>query len=59
MEIFCRTKDNLSRVALATLLFFGSAGDLLGQSDWKKDWERTLQEAKKRGQNRCRYSSAG
>ena len=32
--------------AIAVLL---SAGDLCAQSDWKKDWERTLQEAKKEG----------
>ena len=28
---------------------FSPAGDLRAQSDWKKDWERTLQEAKKEG----------
>lgn len=32
--------------ALAVLL---SASDLCAQSDWKKDWERALQEAKKEG----------
>jgi iron(III) transport system substrate-binding protein len=49
MEILFRTKPSLGCVALATLLFFGSAGNLLGQSDWKKEWERNLQEAKKEG----------
>ena len=35
--------------ALAVSLLCGSVGDLAAQSDWKKEWERTLQEAKKEG----------
>ncbi len=31
------------------LAFLCSAGGLRAQSDWKKDWERTLQDAKKEG----------
>jgi iron(III) transport system substrate-binding protein len=49
MEILFRTKPSAGCVAFATLLFFGSTGNLLGQSDGKKEWERTLQEAKKEG----------
>ena len=36
-------------LALAALFLSGSVGDILAQSDWKKEWERTLQEAKKEG----------
>ena len=36
-------------LALAALFLSGSVGDLLAQSDWKKEWERTLQQAKKEG----------
>jgi hypothetical protein len=49
MRMALRKKHSLSRIAFATLLFFGPIGKLLAQSDWKKEWERTLQEAKKEG----------
>src|SRR5262245_24928411 len=42
-------KPSLGRIAFATLLFFGFTGNLLAQSDWKKEWEQMLQEAKKEG----------
>jgi iron(III) transport system substrate-binding protein len=35
--------------ALAAVFLSASAGDVLAQTDWKKDWERALQEAKKEG----------
>jgi ABC-type Fe3+ transport system substrate-binding protein len=35
--------------AVAALFFLSSAGDVPAQTDWKKDWERTLQQAKKEG----------
>jgi ABC-type Fe3+ transport system substrate-binding protein len=36
-------------LALSGLFFLMPAGGALAQTDWKKDWERTLQEAKKEG----------
>lgn len=35
--------------AIAAIFLSASAGDVLAQTDWKKDWERALQEAKKEG----------
>src|SRR5262245_62107443 len=49
MPILFRRRYGLVRLALAGLLLCGSTGDLIGQTDWKKEWERTLQEAKKEG----------
>jgi ABC-type Fe3+ transport system substrate-binding protein len=49
MKIGLRAKANLCRLAFAAFLSFCSGGNLLAQSDWKKEWERTLQEAKKDG----------
>jgi ABC-type Fe3+ transport system substrate-binding protein len=36
-------------VAISVLSLLVPAGDALAQTDWKKEWERTLQEAKKEG----------
>jgi hypothetical protein len=36
-------------LALAALFLSGSVRVLFAQSDWKKEWERTLQQAKKEG----------
>ena len=49
MAIFLRRRYSLVLLALAGVFFCGSTRDLIAQSDWKKDWERTLQEAKKEG----------
>jgi ABC-type Fe3+ transport system substrate-binding protein len=35
--------------AVAVFALWGSVGDALAQTDWRKDWERTLQEAKREG----------
>jgi ABC-type Fe3+ transport system substrate-binding protein len=45
----CPRTHRLVWPALAALFFYGSAANLLAQTDWKKEWERTLQEAKKEG----------
>ena len=34
---------------LCNLLFWSTAGNAQAQVDWKKEWERTVQEAKKEG----------
>jgi maltose-binding protein MalE len=34
---------------LSGLFFLASVANVLAQTDWKKEWERTLQEAKKEG----------
>jgi ABC-type Fe3+ transport system substrate-binding protein len=47
-KCFRRTSDLVFGL-LAALLFCGFAGDLLAQTDWKKEWEKTLSEAKKEG----------
>src|SRR5262245_35456005 len=49
MPIFFRTRYSLAWLAVAGAFFCSSSGDLIAQSDWKKEWERTLQEAKKEG----------
>lgn len=49
MSISHRTHYRFIGPALAALFFYGSAANLLAQTDWKKEWERTLQEAKKEG----------
>lgn len=49
MPIFSPKRCSLVWLALVAVFFFGSARDLIAQSDWKKEWERTLQEAKKEG----------
>src|SRR5437773_12365318 len=36
-------------VGLGGLLLWASFGSALAQVDWKKDWEKTLQEAKREG----------
>ena len=36
-------------LAVSVLSFLVTVGDARAQTDWKKDWERTLQEAKKEG----------
>ena len=35
--------------SLCALIFIAPLGKALAQTDWKKEWERTLQEAKKEG----------
>src|SRR5262245_40127101 len=47
MPIFFRRRYSLAW--LAVVFFCSSSGDLIAQSDWKKEWERTLQESKKEG----------
>jgi len=49
MPIFFPKRCSLVWLALVAVFLFGSARDLIAQSDWKKEWERTLQEAKKEG----------
>src|SRR5436309_11584353 len=49
MPMFLRKRYRFIWLALAASLLSGSVGDLLAQSDWKKEWERTLREAKKEG----------
>ena len=50
--MFFRKRYRIIWLALAALFLCGSVGDLLAQSDWKKEWERTLQEAKGRQDRR-------
>ena len=42
----CITQSVVSMI-LCNLLFWSTAGNAQGQGDWKKEWERTVQEAKK------------
>jgi ABC-type Fe3+ transport system substrate-binding protein len=44
-----RMPRNVFWLAVSVLSFLVTVGDALAQTDWKKDWERTLQEAKKEG----------
>jgi ABC-type Fe3+ transport system substrate-binding protein len=44
-----RMPRNVFWLAVSVLSFLVTVGDALAQIDWKKDWERTLQEAKKEG----------
>ena len=49
MPIFSRKRCSLVWLALVAVFFLGSTRELIAQGDWKKEWERTLQEAKKEG----------
>ena len=49
MLFFARTRRYFVGLAVATFFFFGSVIVSLAQTDWKKEWEKTLQEAKKEG----------
>ena len=42
------TQSQVSMI-LCNLFFWIIAGNAQGQGDWKKEWERTVQEAKKEG----------
>jgi len=44
-----RMPRNVFWLAVSVLSFLVAVGDARAQTDWKKDWERTLQEAKKEG----------
>ena len=44
-----RMPRNFFCLAVSVLFFLVAVGDARAQTDWKKDWERTLQEAKKEG----------
>ena len=49
MPIFVRRRYSLVWLALVGVFFLGSTRELIAQGDWKKEWERTLEEAKKEG----------
>jgi len=49
MPFLVRKRWSFIWAALCALFFLGSAGDLPAQTDWKKEWEKTLQEAKREG----------
>ena len=49
MPVMLGNRYSLIWVAFVALFFYGPVEDLFAQSDWKKEWERTLQEAKKEG----------
>ena len=48
MGVSRRTKQKLFTILLG-LLSWGAAHTAQAQVDWKKEWERSLQEAKKEG----------
>jgi len=41
--------SEMIRVVLCACIFWGNIGVVQAQVDWKKEWERSLQEAKKEG----------
>ena len=49
MPVFFRRRYRFIWPTLALSFLCGSVGDLLAQTDWKKEWKRALQEAKKEG----------
>lgn len=49
MLFFTRGRRYFISLALAAFFFFASVIISVAQVDWKKEWERTLQEAKKEG----------
>jgi ABC-type Fe3+ transport system substrate-binding protein len=49
MPASIRIPRNFFWLAVSVLSFLVTVGDARAQTDWKKDWERTLQEAKKEG----------
>jgi hypothetical protein len=49
MLFFTRRRRYFVGLALAAFFFFASVIISVAQVDWKKEWEKTLQEAKKEG----------
>src|SRR5919106_456925 len=51
-DMLCVVRSRRTAVWLgvAGLLLWGSVGNALGQVDWKKEWERSLQETKREGE---------
>ena len=49
MLFLARKRWRFIWVALFALFFLGSVGNVLAQTDWKKEWEKSLQEAKREG----------
>ena len=49
MLFSARKRWRFISVALFALFFLGSVGNALAQTDWKKEWEKSLQEAKREG----------
>jgi ABC-type Fe3+ transport system substrate-binding protein len=49
MLCLTRTRRSFIGIGLSSLFFCGATGNGLAQMDWKKDWERTVQEAKREG----------
>ena len=49
MPVMLRNRYSVICVAFVALFLCGPVEDLFAQSDWKKEWERTLQQAKKEG----------
>ena len=49
MSASTRKRHSFIRATLSALFFVGSVADVPAQSDWKKEWERTLQESKREG----------
>jgi iron(III) transport system substrate-binding protein len=49
MHASIRMPRSIFWLAVSVLSFLVTVGDARAQTDWKKDWERTLQEAKKEG----------
>ncbi|HZA56336.1 MAG TPA: extracellular solute-binding protein [Candidatus Udaeobacter sp.] len=45
-----RSRRTAVWLGVAGLLLWGSVGNALGQVDWKKEWERSLQETKREGE---------
>src|SRR5688572_28655701 len=51
-DLLCVVRSRRSAVWLgvAGLLLWGSVENALGQVDWKREWERSLQETKREGE---------
>jgi iron(III) transport system substrate-binding protein len=49
MRSSARIPQSVVSLILSGLFVWTTAGTARGQSDWKKEWERTIQEAKKEG----------
>ena len=47
MRSSVRITQRVVSMILCNLLFWSTAGNAQGQGDWKNEWERTVQEAKK------------
>src|SRR5687767_6363387 len=44
-----RSRCSFIWVGFSSLFFWAATGNVLAQSDWKQDWQKTVQEAKKEG----------